>query len=196
MMIEKLFTSATRIVLLSEFLLNPERELYLRQICSRHALAPRSVSLELANLESIGLITRRPAGKAIFYVANRNHILFPELQRIFIKTVGLADIVRNALEPFTVNISLAFIYGSFAKGDFSAGSDIDLMIIGQVSSFLLSETLGKAGQQLGREINYAVFSEQEIKERLADNDHFLKNVSENPKMFLIGTEDEFNRLAE
>ena len=195
-MIEKLFTSTTRIALLGEFLLHPEREYYLRQLCSMHDLAPRSVGLELANLESIGLITRRLAGKSIFYSADRKHILFSELQKIFIKTVGLTDVVRNALAPFTANITLAFIYGSFAKGEFSTGSDIDLMIIGQVSSFLLSETLGKAGQQLGREINYAVFPEKEIKERLADNDHFLKNVSENPKMFLIGTEDEFKRLVE
>jgi len=195
-MIEKLFTSATRIALLGEFLLHPEREYYLRQLCSMHDLAPRSVGLELANLESIGVITRRPAGKSIFYSANRNHILFSELQKIFIKTVGLTDVVQTALEPFTANITLAFIYGLFGKGDFPPESDIDLMIIGRVSSFLLSETLGKAGQQLGREINYAVFPEKELKERLVDNDHFLKNVSKNPKIFLIGTEDEFNRMVE
>jgi predicted nucleotidyltransferase len=195
-MIEKLFTSATRITLLSEFMLNPEREYYLRQLCAMHDLAPRSVGLELANLESIGLITRRPAGKTIFYIANRSHILFPELQRIFIKTVGLADVVRNALEPFTANISLAFTYGSFAKGDFSAESDVDLMIIGQVSSFQLSETLGRAGQQLGREINSAIFPENEARERLANNDHFFKNVTENPKLYIIGTEDEFRKLVE
>lgn len=195
-MIEKLITSTTRITLLSEFLLHPEREYYLRQFCSLHGLAPRSVSLELANLENIELIIRRPVGKTIFYIANRNHILFADLQRIFFKTVGLADVIRKVLESFVANISLAFIYGSFANGEFTTESDVDLMIIGKVSTLLLSEALGNAGQQLGREINYAVFPENEVKERLANNDHFLKNVVENPKLFLIGTENEFKRLAE
>jgi len=195
-MIKKLFGSETRIVLLREFLLHPESEFYLRQFCTLLGLLPRSVSLELANLEGIGLIIRRPAGKSIFYHANRDHVLFDDLQRIIIKTVGLADVVRKALEPFKADIASAFIYGSFANGGFTAESDVDLMIVGKVSSLLISGAMGVAGQQLGREINFSIFTEEEFIRRLKENDHFMKNVADKSKLFLVGTAYEFERMAE
>jgi len=194
-MLKNLFSSEVRIQLLTLFLLHPEREYYLRELSTRLQVSPRQVSLELSNLYKIELIKKRISGNQHFYSANPQHPLFPDLQNIFIKTVGLKDVLQKNLQPFQTQILYCFVYGSMAKGVVTAKSDIDLMIIGTVSSKSISGPVMNAGQEMQREINYSVFPLQEVKSRLRNKDHFFCTIWSESKIFILGNSSEFERLG-
>ena len=194
-MLKKLFSSEIRIKLLSKFLLHPQEEFYLRQLAREFGASPRSVSLELKNLESIKLIKNRVSGNQHNYSVNSEHPLYKELQNIFVKTFGIKDILAGQLKSLEKDIDFVFIYGSFANGSFTAQSDLDLLLIGRVPSVKISGLLLKAGNQIGREINYSIIERDEFFRRLKDKDHFLLNVYQKKKIFVIGESHEFERLA-
>ncbi len=195
-MLKNLFSSETRIALLNRFLMHPGDEFYLRQLSGHFGLSPRLVSLELQNLQSIGLLKKRVSGNQHYYTINQQHLLFNELQRIFIKTVGLKDVIKTYLTPFEKDIHTAFIYGSLAKGNATVESDVDLMIVGDLSTRKFSGSMLKAGQELGRQINFSVFSLDEYKERLRNKDHFVTSVMNDAKIFIIDNTNELKRLVQ
>jgi len=176
--------------------MHPETEYYGRELSNMLGASPRSVHLELKNLKSIDLLQRRISGKQHYYSVNTLHPLYRDLQNIFRKTVGLKDVVAEALRPYTASIAYAFIYGSFASGNFTAESDVDLIIIGDTRSRKLSSVLMKAGESLEREINCSVFSRNEFIGRLQKHDHFISRILEEPVLFLVGDPDEFSQLSE
>ena len=194
-MLKNLFSSEVRIKLLTLFLLHPEREYYLRELSTRLQVSPRQVSLELSNLSKIELIKKRISGNQHFYSANLQHPLFPDLHNIFMKTVGLKDVLQKNLQPFQSQILYCFVYGSMAKGVVTAKSDIDLMIIGTVSSKSISGPVMNAGQEMQREINYSVFPLPEVKKRLRNKDHFFRTIYSESKIFILGNSSEFERLG-
>ena len=195
-MLKKLFSSEVRVLLLNHFLMHPQKEFYLRELSGKFNLSPRSVSLELKNLESIELLRKKVSGKQHYYSVNRNHPLFHDLQNIFLKTIGIKDVIREKLEIFIHKINFAFIYGSVAKGTFTSQSDVDLMIIGNVSSRKLSSVLLKAGEIIVREINYSVMKYEELINRIKNKDHFVITLIREPKIFIFGDSIEFDRLGE
>ena len=194
-MLKKLFGSEVRIKLLNHFLMQQDQEFYLRELSNHFSISPRSVSMELTNLESIGLISKRISGNQHYYSSNIQHPLFHDLKNIFTKTIGLKNIIADSLEPFKSEIKFSFIYGSIAKGNYTSSSDVDLLIIGNVSSRKISSVLLSAGSKLNREINFSVFSLKEIKKRIKDNDHFITSIFKEPKIFVIGDSDEFDRMG-
>lgn len=194
-MLKTLFSSEVRIQLLNRFLMHPDTEYYGRELSDMLHTSPRAVHVELGNLESIDLIRRRISGRQHYYSANRQHPLFGDLQNMFRKTIGLKDVLAEVLQQFSDDILYAFIYGSFASGNFTAESDIDLIIIGDVKSRKISGALLKAGKSLEREINFSVFTEREFMNRLKDRDHFITRIIEEPMMFLVGESSEFRNMA-
>jgi len=195
-MLKNLFSSETRIILLNQFLMNPDQEFYLRQISNKFKLSPRLVSLELKNLHIIDLIVKRVSGNQHHYQINKQHPLFVDLRNIFLKTIGLKAVVKNYLEQMKSEIEFAFIYGSMADGSAKADSDIDLMIIGSSAGRKFSGLMIKAGNELGREINFNIFSLDEFTNRIRSKDHFISSVMNSPKIFIIKDSNELNRLAE
>lgn len=194
-MLKNLFSSETRILLLTQFLLNPDEEYYLRQISGKFGLSPRQVSLELQNLEKIDLITKRISGKQHYFTINKHHQLFEDLKNIFLKTVGLKDVIKKYLEEYLSEIEFAFIYGSMAKGNVVIKSDVDLMIIGNLSTRKISGSMIQAGSELNREINFSIFPLDEFRNRIKNNDHFISTIIKEPKIFITRNSDEFDRLA-
>lgn len=195
LMLKNLFSSEARILLLKQFLMHSGEEFYLREIASHFNLSPRQVSLELKNLASIGLLKKRISGNQHYYSINQQHPLFEDLRNIFLKTVGLKDVIEKHLKPFEKEIDFAFIYGSIAKGNSVAGSDVDLMITGNLSVRKVSGVLMQAGSELGREVNFSIFSLNEFIERIKNKDHFITSLLRDPKIFIIGDVNEFERLA-
>ena len=195
-MLKNLFSSEIRIKLLGQFLLHPQERFHLRRLARMLHASPRSIELELKNLQRIGLLKNEITGNVHNYSVNTQHPIFGDLQSIFIKTIGVGEKLAAALTPLQKGIRFAFIYGSFASGTITAQSDLDLMIIGNVSSLRLSSVLLKAGEEIGREINYSVIDGNEFKQRLRKNDHFLSALYRNKKIFIIGDSNEFERLAE
>lgn len=192
-MLEKLFSSKARVEVLKLFLFNPEDSFYQRQISTIIHHPIRGVQREVAKLESIGLIEKSVQGNRIYYKANKRCPIFEELKTILLKSVGIASVFRENLKEKD-NMRVAFIYGSYAKGQENLLSDIDLMVIGSITSKELSKLLSKPRRELGREINYAVFPQQEFKRRISDNDHFLSTVLKEKKIFIVGSEDELKAI--
>jgi len=194
-MLRSLFSSDTRIQLLRIFLMNPDTEYYGRQLTEMLDAYPHAVHVELKNLESIELIQKRISGKQHYYSANTAHPLYRDLQNIIRKTVGLKDVIQGALNPFRDDIDYAIVYGSFASGDFTSESDVDLIIKGDVKSRKISSALLEAGELLQRELNFTIFTREEFRSRIKNNDHFITRVVNKPMMFLIGDESDFRSLA-
>jgi len=195
-MLKNLFSSEIRIKLLGQFLLHPQESFHLRRLVRMLSASPRSVELELKNLERIGLLKNQVTGNVHNYSVNTEHPLYEDLQSIFIKTAGIKEKLSAHLKPWQEDIDFAFVYGSFANGTITAQSDLDLMVIGAVGSLKLSSVLLKAGEELSREINYSVMDKDEFKQRLKKNDHFISNLYRNKKIFVIGDKCDFERLAE
>jgi predicted nucleotidyltransferase len=172
-----------------------DQSFYTRQIAREINASVGAVQRELENLTSIGLIVRNSLGNQVFYRANRDSSVFPEMQALVNKTVGVYGLLRAALEPLSKRIAVAFVFGSLARGDESATSDIDLMAIGKATlEDVLSQVSG-VEKEIGRPINPTVYSLQEFKSKLAHGNHFLTAVLRDSKVFLIGDENELGKMA-
>ena len=111
------------------------------------------------------------------------------------KTSGLAEVVRVALQPFRKRISLALVYGSIAKGRERSASDVDLLVVGDITLADLSSALSQAERKLRRPVNATVYSVADFRERIAKRNHFLRSVLESEKIFLAGTPDDLEELV-
>lgn len=192
-MIDRLFSSNARVEILKLFLFNPEDSYYQRQISTLTHQPIRAVQREVEKLQELGLIEKSIQGNRIYYKINKNCHIFEELKAILFKSVGIAETLKENLRKVK-DIEIAFIYGSYAKGGESLLSDIDLMVIGAISSKKLSSLLSKPKSDLRRVINYAKYIPQEFKKRIRENDHFLSSVLKEKKIFIIGNENELKKI--
>ena len=124
------------------------------------------------------------------------HPAFEDLKRVFLKTVALGDVLREALAPLADKVKLAFIFGSLAQGRETAQSDIDLFLVGELSLRETTKLLASVVSELGREFNPVVYPSEECKKKARENHHFITEVIKGPKIWLIGNEDELAKLAE
>ncbi len=128
----------------------------------------------------------------MYYKLNQDCPIAKDLKNIFLKTVGVAEILRESFKQ--EGIKFAFIYGSYARGEENILSDIDLMVVGDISSKKLSSVLSEPKEKLMREINYAVFSPNEFIDKAIRKDHFINSILNDKKIYIIGSEDELRRL--
>jgi predicted nucleotidyltransferase len=112
------------------------------------------------------------------------------------KTVGLADVVRQALAPLATKLDLAFIYGSIATSKVRSSSDVDLMLIGAATLADLAIPLRSLESSLTRSVNPTVYSSEEFRRRVAAKNHFLRSVLETELLFILGTDNDLARLIE
>ena len=194
-MLRKLFSSRVRVEILSVFLMNPERELYLREVERLTGEDYKNVSMELRNLEEIGLLSSRNEGNLKYFSLNKEFVIYEELKSIFMKTKGAVGILREAVSTKR-HIDYAFIYGSFATGEERAESDIDVMVIGGISLEEVLPLIRGPEEKLSREINVSLYGLQEIRKRVKDRDPFIMEVLEGSTIMLAGDEDELRRVIE
>ena len=170
-----------------------DQELHLREIERRSGLIVGTIQQEVKNLKQTDLIKERRAGNRVYYRANDEHPLFDDIRNIVLKTSGLIEVLREPLDREEVKV--AFVFGSIARKDEGARSDVDLMFIGDVSLRRVSEWLMGASEKVGREINPYTLSQDEFTERKQKSEHFLSSVLDSPKLFVIGDEDELAALG-
>jgi len=194
-MLQKLFSSRVRVEILSAFLMNPERELYLREVARLTGEDYKNVSMELRNLREIGLVSSRNEANLKYFSLNKEFVIYEELKSIFMKTKGAVGILEEAVSTKR-DIDYAFIYGSFATGEERAESDIDLMVIGGISLEEVLALIRGPEEKLSREINVSLYDLQEIRKRVKDRDPFIMEVLEGSKIMLIGDENELRRIIE
>jgi predicted nucleotidyltransferase len=191
-MLQKLFSSRVRVEILSTFLMNPEKERYVREVSRITGEDYKNVSRELHNLEEIGLLSSRNEGNLKFFGLNKGFVIYEELKSIFMKTKGAVGVLKEAVSKGK-DIDYAFIYGSFAMGTERAESDIDVMVIGEISLEEVLALLRGPEETLSREINVSLYDLQEIQRRVKESDPFISEVLGESKIMLIGEEDELRR---
>ena len=169
---------------------------YLRQLARHTGAAQGAMQRELNALTRAGLVTRAVEGRQVYFQANRESPIFPELQQLLLKTVGAGEVIRAALGSLSGAIEVAFIYGSVAKGNVRAASDIDVLVVGRASFGEVVSALGEAQRRLGRDVNPTVYPVEEFRRKVRSGHHFLTTLLREPKTFIIGTEHELGRLAE
>jgi len=168
-------------------------ELYLRELHRRTGLSIRPVQQELGKLAQIGLVKLRNDGNRIYYAANTEHPLFPEIRGLVEKTSGVFTLLETALAG--PGVEIAFIFGSVGAGKARPDSDLDLFVVGDVGLRTLVKRLAGMSERVGRVINSHVMSKDEFSRKARKKDHFISNVLGAQKAFVIGTEDELKRLA-
>jgi predicted nucleotidyltransferase len=189
-----LFGKARRGVLALLFM-HPDQSFYLRQLVRLLGVGQGAVQRELARLGRSGLVLRRQVGSQIHYQANSGSPVFTELRTLMIKSAGVADALREALAVLGPQIAVAFVYGSMARGEPKAESDVDLMVIGDASFGEVVSALQPAQEAIGREVNPTVYSPGEYRAKVRAKHHFVGSVANSPKIFLVGGDDELKRVA-
>lgn len=168
----------------------PDRSFYANEVIALARSGTGAVQRELASLLGAGLITVRDQGNQKHYQANADSPVFAELRGLMLKTVGLADVLRDALAPLASRLTAAFVYGSVARQEDTATSDVDVLVISDTVSY--SELFGAlevATRALGRAINPTLYTRAELARRLAEGNAFVARVLEQPRIWLLGDEE-------
>jgi uncharacterized protein len=168
---------------------------YFRQLVRHVGGGHGAVQREVKELADAGIITRKTLGNQVYYQANLDSPLFSELKSLVAKTVGVHDVLRSALLRLLPRIKSAFVFGSVARFGERSDSDLDLMVIGDVSFAEVVECLSSTQKTLGREVNPSVYSLSDFLSKKASGNHFLMSVLAREKLFVIGGEHELERLG-
>ncbi len=170
-----------------------EKELHLREMERQVDLSLGTVRQDLQKLVKLDLVKTRRDGNRLYYRANTEHPLYPDIRHLVLKTAGLVEIFKNALDR--EGIEVAFIFGSLASSKERGESDVDLMVIGAIGLRTLSSRLSGVSEQIGREINPHTLTVTEFRRRKREGNHFLTNVLESPKLFIIGNGNDLEAMG-
>lgn len=195
--ISRLLFGATRREVLALLYGRPDEKFYLREIVRAAGGGSGAVQRELKELVDAGLVDRETQGRHVYFSANRGTPIFAELQGIIEKTAGAVDVLRRALVPALrkAQIDVAVLYGSVAAGRQTARSDVDLLVVGEITLATLTPMLRAAEARLGREVNASVYPAREFREKIRRGTPFLKRILAGPKLFVVGDDDVLGRLA-
>ena len=165
---------------------HPEESFHLRRIARFVGAGMGVVQREVQQLTEVGILVRTHSGRQVYYQANRACPVFEELRSLVTKTAGVVDVLRDALVPCGDRITVAFVFGSVARGTQTRESDVDLLVIGEVTFGEVVDALTEAQERVGREVNPSVYPRREFQEKVQGGHHFLTQVLAEPKLFLVG----------
>ena len=172
---------------------NPGRSFYANEVIALAQSGTGAVQRELAGLAAAGLLTVKRQGNQTHYQANADAPVFTELRGLVLKTLGLADVLRVALTPLAPQIAQAFVFGSVAKQQDTAASDIDVLIVSEDLGYAdVFGALESATDTLGRKVNPSLYTPAEIAKRTSQDNAFVTRVLRQPKIWLIGNEEALN----
>jgi predicted nucleotidyltransferase len=174
----------------------PDQEFQLTEIISKAGSGRGAVQRELEKLTEVGIVATAAYGNRKLYHANRESPVFNELHQLVLKTVGIVDPLRDALTPYRQSIKSAFVYGSIAKGEDTASSDIDVMIIGEGLAYSeVFSALQKAEKHLARPANPNLMTTNDWGRKVKAKSAFVMKILNQPKLFVFGNEDELRSLG-
>lgn len=192
---DALFTKTQQRVLATLFG-KPEQSFYLNEIVRLANIGKGTVKRELERMTAAGLLTIKRIGNQNHYQANPDSPIYSELLGITRKTFGIADVIKAALLPLDAQIDQAFIYGSVAKQQDTASSDIDLMVISDTLPYAtLMTALIEAEPTVGRPINPTIYTAQQIRDKLHGNNAFITRVLAQPKLWIKGSDDDIGKTG-
>ena len=180
---------------LAATLTQPDRWWYLSELAQFLRTTPSSLQRELRALVNSGILQQRREGTRTYFKAETRSPLFPELRGLLEKTAGLLPVLQQALEPFGERIDCAFVYGSVARSDEHALSDVDVLVIGTVGLADLAPALRQVEDRLGREVNVTSYSAPEFRQKAVEKDHFLSEVLRGPREFVKGSQRDLDEVV-
>ncbi len=195
-MLAKLLGSRLRARVIGWLFTHTDERYFGRQLAVILGEDSTNLSRELARLAKMGVLVCRQEGRQKYYRANSACPVFAELRGLAVKTAGVADVLREALAALAKSVRVAFIYGSLARGEENARSDVDVMVVGSATFGEVVDALTPTQERLAREVNPTVYSSREFSSKLASGHHFLTRVCEESKIFLRGDENDLAGLAE
>lgn len=174
----------------------PEKSFYTKEILRLTGMGVATIKRELDRMVAAGILRMTKIGNQHHYQANSECPIYKELIGVVRKTFGMADVIREALTAFDQDIKLAFIYGSIAKEEDTASSDIDLLVISESVAYTeLMGALSEAGESLGRVVNPSIYSLKEIIKKIEEKNAFVLRILEQPKIWVKGNEDDLGAFA-
>lgn len=185
----------TRQGILAAMFVRPQKSWYVAELARRMGVPSSSLQRELQELTDAGILKAHRQGRMAYFQPNTDSPLFPDLRGLLLKTAGLVDVLREALEPLAGQVRLAFVYGSMASGEERSDSDVDLMVVGDVSPAAVAVPLRAARESLGREINPTVYTRDEFTRKRKEDDSFLARVMAKPRLLVVGSEHDLGEAA-
>jgi DNA-binding transcriptional ArsR family regulator len=183
----------TRQRILAAMFVRPEKAWYVSELARRMGVPSSSLQRELQDLTEAGILKTHRQGRMAYFQANADSPIFSDLRGLLLKTAGLVDVLADALKPLAAKLRMVFVYGSIASGSEQSDSDIDLMVVGTVSPAKIALPLRRARELLGREINTTFYTPAEFDKKRAAKDHFLTQVLEKPRLFVLDKSDELGK---
>ncbi|MBA5688995.1 nucleotidyltransferase domain-containing protein [Rugamonas apoptosis] len=180
---------------LSALLLHPDTAFHVRELARRLDALPGSINRELNKLADAGILSRQHVGNQVHYRANLDCPVHAELAGLLLKTTGMATVLTEALQPLAARIQCALVFGSVARGEASAHSDLDVLVLGDIAFAEVVEALHPAQEVVQREINPVVYRTDDFCAKLASGNTWAREVVEQPQLFLIGSADDFAKLV-
>lgn len=191
--LSQILSSRTRAEIFKLLFGTKEEELHIREIQRRSGLNDRTIRQELGKLLKLDLVMDRKDSNRVYYRANKSNPLYPDIKNLVLKSIGLVDVLKDALKD--KRIQIAFVFGSISEGKETSGSDVDLFVIGTLGMRDVSALLSGAAHKIGRDINSHVMSGNEFKKRLEAKEHFLNSVINSSKLFVVGAEDDLKPMV-
>ena len=189
----ELLSSRARAEIFRLLLSGTGEELHVREIERRSGLNDSTLRQELRKLVRLDLVQSRRDSNRVYYRAKTENPLYPEIRNLVLKTSCLSDVLKSALTDKRIRV--AFVFGSIARGEEKAGSDVDLMVIGQLGLRDLSRLLSGIEEKIGREVNPHVLREEEFRKRIRAKEHCVSSVMETPKIFIMGSQRELEAMG-
>jgi hypothetical protein len=193
-MLTAFFSSSARVKLLGLLTLNPGQRYYLRQLARSLHLPIRAIQRETERLLQAGLLKKAIDGNRVYFQIKREHFLYPEIQRMFLKIVGARALLGDALRP-PPSIRAAFVFGPFAGEHAPAEGKIDLFVVGELAARRVRAALAKFHSDTRRELNVYVASAAEWRAALMRRDGFIDKVMQSPKVFIVGDESALQEIV-
>jgi predicted nucleotidyltransferase/DNA-binding HxlR family transcriptional regulator len=189
----ELLSSRTRAEIFRLLFSGTGEELHVREIERRSGLNDSTLRQELRKLVRLDLVQSRRDSNRVYYRSKTENPLYPDIRSLVLKTSGLADVLKSVLRDRRVRA--AFVFGSIASGEEKSGSDVDLMVIGDLGLRDVSGLLSGVEEKIGRELNPHVLQRDEFRKRVRAKEHFVSRVLESPKIFIIGSQDDLETMG-
>jgi len=190
--IERVFGSRIRARVLAWFYMHHDESFFVRQLATILKEDSTNLSRELSNLEKAGILSSTRQGNLKYFQANKNCSFFNELRGLILKTIGVIGELKSSLEKLP-DVEYAFVYGSYAKGEEKADSDVDLIIIGDVDLDRFDSLISNLEKRFGRTINYVTYDYKEFLSKKRARDGFIMDVLKDKKIMLVGDERELKK---
>ena len=181
---------------LAVLFLRPDEQFHVRQLERMTGVSAGSLHRELRAMAESGLLIREKLGNQVFYRVNTHCTIYEELAAIFRKTLGLVSLLKDALSELDDQIHAAFVFGSMASGRQTAGSDLDICVLGDLSLREVVKALSTVQETLQREVNPVVMTPRKFSDLAGKKDRFVTRVLSEPIMFVQASGDELEKLVE